>query len=228
MTLAGPTPDTTPPVGRSLADWVEVGADGHVVVRTGKAELGQGIYTALLAVAADELGVAPADIRVLGPSTGCSPDEGLTAGSTSIESSGAALRQACAHARRLLVAAAARRLGVPAQDLCVVDGRVRCPDGRQVSYAELAGECLDVPVEPAATAVPAVERRWAGVGLQRVDLPAKIRGEAVFVQDLRLPGMRHARVLRPPRAGARLAADPPQDDGAATVVRRGDFLAGRG
>ena len=86
--------------------------DGRVVVRTGKAELGQGIRTAIVAVAADELGVDPSLIDVEGPATGTSPNEFITAGSGSIEQSAMAVRQACAHARRALLARAADHFGV--------------------------------------------------------------------------------------------------------------------
>ncbi len=187
-----------------LDRWVALEPDGTVVVRTGKAELGQGIRTALTAVAADELGVDPARIRVEGPATGTAPNELITAGSGSIEQSVMALRQACAHARHILLARAAERLGAPVQELSVDDGTVRAPDGASASYAELGAEPFDHRVTEPIETVPISARRWSGHGLPRVDLTAKIRGEPVFVHDLRLPGLRHARVLRPPRPGARL------------------------
>ena len=89
-----------------LDQWIAL-RDGRVVVRTGKAELGQGIRTALVAVAADELGVAPSVIDIEGPATGHAPNEFITAGSASIEQSAMAVRQACAHARLALLARAA-------------------------------------------------------------------------------------------------------------------------
>src|SRR5947209_5655366 len=114
--------------------------NGRVIVRTGKAELGQGILTAVVAVAADELGVDPALIDVEGPATGSSPNEVLTAGSGSIEQSAMAVRQACAHARLALVARAAEALGVHADELSSDGGRIRATDGREVSYWDLVGE----------------------------------------------------------------------------------------
>ena len=170
--------------------------DGRVVVRTGKAELGQGIRTAIVAVAADELGVDPSLIDVEGPATGTSPNELITAGSGSIEQSAMAVRQACAHARRALLARAADRLGVQAGELSSGDGRVRSPDGRALSYWELVGDAgFGVTVEGPVATLPASERTWAGIGLRRIDLPAKVRGEAVFVHDT--GAVRHARVVRP-------------------------------
>ena len=184
-----------------LDQWLAL-RDGRVVVRTGKAELGQGIYTAIAAVAADELGVDPTLIQVEGPATGSSPNEFLTAGSGSIEQSATAVRQACAHARRALLARAADHFGVPADELSSGGGLVRTTDGRQVSYWQLVGEAgFGVTITEAAPTLTPGERRYAGVGLRRLDLPAKARGEPSFVHDLGIGGtlehVLHARVVRP-------------------------------
>ena len=217
--LAG-TPD--------LDRWVVVRPDGTILVRSGKVELGQGIRTALTAIAADELGVHPDRITVTGAATGEAPNEGVTAGSGSIEQSGLAVRQACAHARAQLRQRAAHRLGVPVEDLSIEDGVVTSPEGASVTYAELAAEApFAFTVEEPAEIRPVGERRWTGVGVPRVDLPAKVRGEPTFVHDLRLPGLRHARVIRPPRPGATLV-DPglaPSLPDRVDVVQRGSFLA---
>lgn len=211
-----------------LDRWVALTVPGRVEVRTGKVELGQGLLTALTAIAADELGVDPGRIDVVSGITGTAPNEWVTAGSASVEQSGMAVRQACAHARRLLVARAAAELGVDAADLVVDDGDVRAPDGRHVDYWALARQRpFDHVVEAAIDGVPAADRRWSGRGLPRVDLAAKVRGEAVFVHDLVLPRMRHARVVRPARPGARLVGTVPPSigPGPAAVVRNGSFLA---
>ena len=209
-----------------LDRWIRFERDGTVLIRSGKAELGQGLRTALTAIAADELSVSPSRIRVQGASTGESPDEGNTGGSRSIEQSGAAVRQACAHARRLLVARAADRLGCPYYRLSIDDG-VIAGDGKTTTYWEvLDGGGFDVEVREPVDPVPADTRRYVGHGLPRVDLPAKVRGDPVFVPDLVLAGMRHARVVRPPRLGARLVAiGATTDDVDVDVVRRGSFLA---
>ena len=178
-----------------LDRWIAL-RGGRGVVRTGKAELGQGIRIAIAAAAADELGVDAGLIDIEGPATGSSPNELITAGSGSIEQSAMAVRQACAHARRALLARAADRLGVPTSELSSGDGRVRSPGGYSVSYWELVGDAgFGVTVKGAVATLPASERTWAGVGLRRVDLPAKVRGEAVFVHDT--GAVRHARVVRP-------------------------------
>lgn len=209
-----------------LDRWVRLTARDRVEVRTGKVELGQGILTAVAAVAADELGVEPDRIDVVSGITGTTPNEWVTAGSGSVEQSVTAVRQACAHARLALVERAAARLGAAAADLVVEGGRVVSADGRGVSYWELgAGRPFGFTVDAPVAGVPAAERRWTGRGLPRVDLAAKVRGEPVFLHDLALPGMRHARVVRPPRPGARLAGRVPATVAGADVVRNGSFLA---
>jgi CO/xanthine dehydrogenase Mo-binding subunit/aerobic-type carbon monoxide dehydrogenase small subunit (CoxS/CutS family) len=209
-----------------LDRWVRIVAPDRVAVHTGKVELGQGILTALVAVAADELGVDPARIDLVSGVTGTTPNEWVTAGSGSIEQSAMAVRQACAHARRILVERAAAALDLAAAGLVVDDGDVVAPDGRRVSYAEVgAGRPFGVAVDEAVEPRPAAERRWTGRGLPRVDLPAKVRGEPVFLHDLVLPGMRYARVVRPPRPGARLSGRVPEAVAGADVVRNGSFLA---
>src|SRR5262245_12820373 len=206
--------------------WVAFTTAGRVEVRTGKVELGQGILTAVLAVAADELGVDPARIDLVSGVTGTTPNEWVTAGSGSIEQSAIAVRQACAHARRILVERAAAALDLAAADLVVDDGEVVAPDGRRVSYAEVgAGRPFDEAVDEAVEVLPRAERRWTGRGLPRVDLPAKVRGEPVFLHDLVLPRMRYARVVRPARPGARLSGRVPEALAGADVVRNGSFLA---
>ena len=109
---------------RMLDAWLRVGADGTVTVYTGKVELGQGILTALAQIASDELDVAYDRIQMVSADTSRSPDEGMTAGSQSVENSGTALRYACAEARAALVAAAAKRLGASPGDFEVCDGVV--------------------------------------------------------------------------------------------------------
>jgi nicotinate dehydrogenase subunit B len=209
-----------------LDDWVSFSEPGRITVRTGKVELGQGILTALAVVASEELVVSPERVEVVRATTGTSPDEGFTAGSRSVEQSGAAVRQACAHAYQALLRRAAARLGADTPQLEAVDGIVRSPDGAAVSYWELAAEGLFHCriTEPAPLRATA-SRRWVGRGIPRRDLPAKISGGAAYVQDLRLPGMRFARVLRPPRPGATLSRPVPPTVGEAEVVRAGSFLA---
>ena len=133
-----------------LARWLDFGSAGQVTIRSGKVEYGQGIWTALAQVAAEELQVSLARVRVAPVSTSTSPDEGITSGSRSVQDSGSALRQACAQARDLLLAAAATRLEVSPAALSVADGEILLagrPAG--LSYWSLAtAGTLDRPGGP--------------------------------------------------------------------------------
>jgi CO/xanthine dehydrogenase Mo-binding subunit len=189
-----------------LDRWVSFEPGGRVRIAFGRMEYGQGIATALAQLAADELDVAFGRLRVVPAATGDIPDEGLTVGSMSIEFSGPAIRTACAEARALFTAAAAGRLGCDPAQLDVRDGAF-FRDGRAsgLDYWSLADE-VDLARE-AAGDVPLKtpeSMRVVGSSEARLDLPAKLFGEA-FLHDLKLPGMRHARVLRQPSPHAKLA-----------------------
>jgi len=190
-----------------LDAWIRVDADGRITVFTGKAELGQGIKTALLQVAAEELGVPPGAITLVTPDTARTPNEGVTAGSHSMQDSGTAILNAAANVRQRLTQAAAARWGLSPDGLATSgDGRIKAPDGRAVGYGELAsGLSLHVEAQPG---VPrrAGPHRSLGQDLPRVDIPAKLTGGMAYVQDQRLPGMLHARVVRGPSEGTELSA----------------------
>jgi CO/xanthine dehydrogenase Mo-binding subunit len=215
---------------RRLSRWLAVNRDGTVAARTGKIELGQGILTALAQIVADELDVAMTRVRMHSADTDASPDEGVTAGSLSVQESGAALRQASAEVRALLLAEAAHELGAPIDALTVDDGTVRAPSGRTVTYWGLA-DLLDLDREADGVAQPKPREalRVVGTAVPRLDLPAKLAGAAVYLQDMKLPGMVHARVVRPAWRSARLLeldADRIRElPGVVAVVREGSFLA---
>ena len=182
-----------------LARWIRVGADGRIDVRVGKVELGQGILTALAQLAADELDADLADVRMLGADTAHGPDEGLTAGSLSISTSGPALRAAAANVRMLFVTATARDWQVDPSTVTVHSGRLAGPEGQHSSYGELAAQVdLEVPADP--TVPVRAGGRFAGTDVPRLDLPDKVAGRPRYVQDIRLPGQWYARVVRPPSA----------------------------
>jgi nicotinate dehydrogenase subunit B len=214
-----------------LDGWIRVGPDGAITVFTGKAELGQGIKTALIQVAAEELVVDPKRIAIVTADTARTADEGYTAGSHSMQDSGTAIRHAAAQVRVILVARASTRLGVPAEQLRVRNGVVSGDGGHGVTYAELAvdGEtALHVEAAPQSALRNPGEHRVVGTSMRRVDIPAKVSGGAAYVQDLRMDGMVHGRIVRPPAATATLATF---DDaavrrlpGVLQVVRDGRFL----
>jgi len=195
-----------------LAQWLAFGEPGVVRVFTGKAELGQGILTALQLLVADELDVPLHAVRVMSASTARGPDEGVTSGSLSIQDSGGALRQACAEVRALATRVAAERSGVAAEHIEVRDGRFVGDRAHDLGdyWGLLAGIDLDVPCSGAARPKPPAERRLLGKARPaRVDLPDKVFGRARFIHDLRLPGMLHGRALRAPTLGGRLLNWPP-------------------
>jgi nicotinate dehydrogenase subunit B len=214
---------------RALDAWLRINTDGSALIFTGKVELGQGIVTALAQIAAEELDLPLARIEMISGDTGRTPNEGYTSGSQSIEYGGTAVRLACAQARQLLLDCAATKLNVAANLLAVVDGVVGAPDGRKIGYGDLARETAwhrdvvaQVPVKAPAT------HAIVGQSILRRDIPAKVTGGAAYVQDIRIDGMLHGRVVRPPRAGARLEsvdiASAQSMPGVVTVFRDGSFL----
>jgi nicotinate dehydrogenase subunit B len=241
--FAQPTPGAAPGSGPPAPDlpgslrstpfldsWIRVDANGAITVFTGKAELGQGIRTALIQVAAEELDVPPSGLSLITADTERTPNEGFTAGSHSMQDSATAIRNAAANVRLLLTEAAARRWNLPAGQVQTAgDGRLRAPDGRALGYGELA-EGLSLHVEARPDVLPRRPARPHTVGenLPRVDIPAKLTGGAAYVQDLRLPGMLHARVVRGPSYGTEITPDLDAIaamPGVVKVVRKGRFAA---
>jgi CO/xanthine dehydrogenase Mo-binding subunit len=213
-----------------LESWIRVDASGSATVFTGKAELGQGIKTALTQVAAEELDLPLDKIRIQTADTGMTPDEGYTAGSHSMQDSGSAIRAAAAQVRSILVAEAARRSGVTPDKLRTENGAVIGPDGRRTGYGALvADDLLHVDAMPDVALKDPALYRIVNRPVLRLDIPAKVTGGAAYVQDLRLRGMVHARVIRPPSYGAKLvgfdAGSVEHLPGVIKVVHDGDFLA---
>ena len=182
--------------------FIKITADGSVTAFNGHVDLGTGIRTALGQIVAEELDVSFARVVVVLGDTSLVPNQGATIASETIQITAVPLRKAAAQARHFLVARAAERLELPVEDLTIEDGLIRGKDNRSVSYGELiAGETIrleladDVPVK----AVDAYS--IVGQSVPRIDLPAKATGELVYVHDVRVPGMLHGRVVRPPYAG---------------------------
>jgi nicotinate dehydrogenase subunit B len=218
---------TTP----ELDAWIHMGADGQATVFSGKAELGQGIRTALLQVAAEELDMAPSMVTFVTADTARTPDEGLTAGSHSMQDGGTALANAAANVRMLLTREAAKHLQLDAEVLTTNGhGDVMAPDGRMLGYGVLAASLsLHVQAVPGAPRRSPGQFRTLGKSLPRVDIPAKLTGGEAYVQDLRLPGMLHARVIRGPSYGTSLVAANLEAarkmPGVVGIVRNGEFAA---
>jgi CO/xanthine dehydrogenase Mo-binding subunit len=213
-----------------LGNWLSIRSDGRVEIRSGKVELGQGVLTALAQVAAEELDVDVACIEMTPATTDLSPDEGLTAGSLSIQHSGGALRQVCAEVRDIYIGIAADKLAVPKEELSVEDGLIVAPDGAAISYWELADDALlDRAASGDASPKPVSAYRVVGANLARLDLPNKLGGRPSYVHDLALDGMVYGKVIRPPSRGATLRdidVGPTEAiPGVIAVVHDRDFLA---
>jgi CO/xanthine dehydrogenase Mo-binding subunit len=227
---AAPKPPGSLATSPYLDSWIRIDADGGITVYTGKAELGQGFKTAFQQIAAEELDVPFTSLKVVTADTRLTANEGYTAGSHSMQDSGTAIQNAAAQARAILVEEAAKRLDLPAENLRTENGAVIAPDGRKLSYGELvAADRLHVQAQPSSKLKDPAAFKVMGKSIPRVDIPAKVTGGVAYVQDLRLPGMVHARVVRPPSYGAQLvdcdAAAVEKLPGVVKVVRDGNFLA---
>jgi nicotinate dehydrogenase subunit B len=199
-----------------LDQWIGFAEGGRVRIATGKVELGQGILTAIIQIAADELDVAPERIAIATGDTQCTPSEGFTAGSLSVQTSGASVRLVAAEVRALMLAAAADQLGCDVALLSVANGAILRQDRvTGLDYWQLAS-ALDLS-RAATGGVPvkaAAERQYIGRNLPRVDLPMKVFGGGVpFIHDKMSADMLHARVVRQPWPRAAL-----EDDDFDTVV----------
>jgi nicotinate dehydrogenase subunit B len=234
--MAGPDLPLSLAANPVLGDWVRIRSDGIVEVRSGKVELGQGVLTALAQIAAEELDVDVNRVQMIAAATDLSPDEGFTAGSLSIQHSGAALRQVCAEVRAIYVDVAAAKLAIAPDELEVADGEIRRPrdpddpDESATSYWELADDALlDRAATGAATPKPEWDYGVVGTDTARLDLPDKLTGRPSYLHDLVLDKQVYGRVVRPPSRGATLRAvdtGPTRAlPGVITVVRDGDFLA---
>jgi CO/xanthine dehydrogenase Mo-binding subunit len=213
-----------------LDSWIRIDADGTVTAFTGKSELGQGFKTAFQQIAAEELDVSFESLKVITADTARTANEGFTSGSNSVHMSGTAIQNAAAQARALLVAEAARRLDVAPENFRTENGAVIAPDGRRLGYGDLVGgDMLHVQAQPTSKLKDPAAFKVMGRSLPRVDIPAKVTGGAAYIQDMRLPGMVHARVVRPPSYGAQLTecdtSAVEKLPGVVKVVRDANFLA---
>jgi nicotinate dehydrogenase subunit B len=213
-----------------LDAWIRIDADGSATAFTGKAELGQGIKTALLQIAAEELEMPVSRVKLITADTVLTANEGYTAGSHSTQDSGTALRNAAAQVREILIGEAARRWNLPPANLKATNGLVVAPGGMRLGYGELvSATALHVEAQPSSKLKSPSSFTAMGKSLARIDIPDKVTGGVAYVQDLRLPGMLHARVIRPPSYGAQLiGVDTSAIEhmaGFVKIVHDGNFLA---
>jgi nicotinate dehydrogenase subunit B len=194
---------------RELDSWVAIGADGRVTAFTGKCEIGQGLYTAQTQLIAEELGVPIGHVTLIQCDTSRTPDQGTTSGAQSHPANfnQANLALACATAREALLARAAARLRVPLEQLTAEDGVVVVAHdaSRRITYADLIeGGRFEIPLNPAARRKHPGTWRVLGTPVKRLDGAAMATGRFEFVHNVRVDGMLHGRVVRPPAIGATL------------------------
>jgi nicotinate dehydrogenase subunit B len=220
-----------PHIDRNLIDsWIRLDADGHVTILTGKQELGQGIRTALIQIAAEELDVDLEICHIINGDTGQTANEGYTAGSNSIEGSGKAIRQAAAEARLVLLKLASEKWGMDITKLQVKNGVIQGGPDQEISYWELLeGKYLEEKISGKAPMKDHKDHVHVGKAIPRDDIRKLVNGEPHFVHDLRLPDMVHARVLHPPVYKAKLVTidlDKIKDqEGILKVIEDGSFVA---
>lgn len=213
---------------KEVSAWLALDPDGRATIYSGHVELGTGVETALTQMAAEELDLPFDAVHIVQGDTLLTPDQGPTWGSLSIQAAGLQLRQAAACARRALLQAAAKELGQPQAGLRVADGVISA-GGKQVSYADLArARALDVAFDKDVPLKRPADFKLIGKSQPRVDIPGKVTGGFTYMQDFRVPGMLHGRVIRPAAMEGHLRS---MDDSAArripgyikTVVE-GDFV----
>ncbi|ARQ00767.1 xanthine dehydrogenase family protein molybdopterin-binding subunit [Pseudorhodoplanes sinuspersici] len=177
---------------------------GKVTLYTGKVDLGTGIRTALAQMCAEELDVPFNSVSLVTGDTQLTPDQGNTWGSLTIQSAGIQIRNASATARNALLEEAAKKLNVKKEDLTIAEGVVS-GGGKKVTYAQLiGGKSFSLKVDEKAKAKDPKDYKLVGKPVARVDIPDKVTGKFTYMQDFRVPGMMHGRVVRPPAYGAML------------------------
>ncbi len=235
--FSGAAPEAT-----SLDSWLAVGRDGNVTVFTSKVDLGTGVVTALSQIVAEELDVAFHQIHMETGDTSSTIDQAATVGSRTIERGGPQLRQAAAAGRQQLLVLASAKLGAPVEKLTVTDGVVSVAGNpaKKISYANLiGGKHFDLKITATGTGAAMIvapevkpkdhkDYKIVGQPAHRVDLPPKFTGEFVYTPDVRVPGMLHGRVVRPPVVNSKPTSvdesSIAQIAGVVKVVQEGNFV----
>ncbi len=224
---------------QAIDSFIAIHADNTVTLKSGRVEIGQGTSTGLLMVAAEELNVDLGQMHWVNVDTNVTPDTGGTYGSSSIKSCSPMCRAAAAYAKQTLLGLASTNLGVPVANLTVASGVVS-GGGKTVTYGQLLGDKVFATNMGAVTltqfqtpAKPTGSYTLVGTAPPRIDIPAKVTGTYVYVHNIRLPGMLHARIVRPRGQGAYgtgapiVSVDPKSIAHIpnARVLQKADFLA---
>ena len=214
-----------------LDDWLAIEKDGTVTAFSGKVELGTGVRTALAQIVAEELDGPLERVRMVMGDTARTPDEGYTAGSMTISGSGTALRNAAAEARHAMLGMAAERFDVRLEELIIREGVILVAEHpeRSVTYAELiGGKAFNLQVTNEVELKSSAAYQIVGKSTPRQDLPPKVMGQPHFIHDLKIPGMLHARLVRPPNPAAKLISLDEDSvksiPGLVKVFQRGNFI----
>lgn len=221
----GPLPDDA-----QIDAWLQILENGTIQILTGRMELGQGITVVMQQVAGEELNTHPNKIQVVLADTGRTPNEGYTAGSRGVERGAISVRSAAAAARQKLLDLASQKWGISTQQLNLLDGQVvRNDKEEQLSFRELLeNQQLSERIPENVAHKPKSAYQWVGRPIPHPDMEKIVRGGSMYVQDMQLPEMVHARVVRPPVYGATLKAwDSAIQSmpGVLKVVQNGSFLA---
>lgn len=190
-----------------ITDWLQILEDGRVRVFSGKMELGQGIRIAIAQVAAEELNMNVDLIEVKLAETSTTPNEGYTAGSQSVARSAMSVRKAAAAAADILIVRAADKYEIKAENLYLKDGMVLAKDGdfKASFFNILDGAQIEEVIPENIQTKPKKDHQVVGTPVLRKDIGKMVRGLPVYVQDLRFPGMLHARIVRPAAYDAKIA-----------------------
>ncbi len=224
-----------PPDPQEVDSWIAIHADNTATIYFGKCELGQGNTTSLLQIAGEELDLDLDQLISVALDTNVTPDQGATSSSSSIHRGGPPLRAAAAEARQALLRLASERLRVQSGSLVVNRGivSVQGQPTPSVSYGELIGDReFNIKRSGIAPLKPVSRYNLVGQSVPRIDIPDKVSAKHVRVQNLRLPGMLHGRIILPRGqrafgAGAKpLSVDENSiaDIPGARLVRKGDFI----
>ncbi|MBD9578183.1 xanthine dehydrogenase family protein molybdopterin-binding subunit [Pseudomonas sp. PDM23] len=196
--------DATLPLDQ-VDSFIAIAANGTITAACGHVDLGTGIRTALSQIVAEELNVDIHQVTLLLGDTRYTPDQGPTIASSSLQVSAIPLRRAAAEAREFLMQRAAQVLRTDIRQLDCADGAifVKRKPARRIGYGELLqGQRFELKIDASAPLKAHSEYRVVGHSVPRLDIPAKVTGGLTYVHDMRLPGMLHGRVVRPPYTGA--------------------------
>ena len=236
-TAAGPYPDLD---YKQLDSWIVIRPDNTATFFVGKTDLGQGTGTAFRQIMADELDMPYDKTSCVMGVTDVTVDQGGSGGSDALQTDGYPMRRVAAEARRVLLEMAAARLGVPVAQLTVSDGvvAVTADSSKRVTYGELIGgrkfnttlTGSNINATTGAARLKDVNQfKIVGQSPQRYDIPAKVDGSLKWAVDVKVPGMLHARNVKPPVAGATLVSIDESSvknvPGLVKVVSKGNYVA---